>query len=131
LEIINEEVNGGQATRSAVEGGPMGKVVSKTNNATAISKAMADRTKLSVRDDNSLSYGQHEDVSLMDNLVSCLSSCSLEGAVKRFRYLLYQIVMNQVYSTLILTLIVLNTIILALDSYPIDTTKEQAFDRIN
>lgn len=30
-----------------------------------------------------------------------------------------------------MTLIVLNTIILALDSYPIEKSKEQTFDRIN
>lgn len=39
--------------------------------------------------------------------------------------------MHQVYSTLILTLIVLNTIILALDKYPIDPDEDQAFSRIN
>lgn len=36
LEVLNEEINGGQATRSAIEGGPRGKVVSKTNNATTL-----------------------------------------------------------------------------------------------
>ncbi len=39
--------------------------------------------------------------------------------------------MNQVFSTMILTMIVLNTVILALDSYPLEREKEVVFDRIN
>jgi hypothetical protein len=36
LEVINDELNGGQGTRSAIEGGPRGKVVSKTNNSASL-----------------------------------------------------------------------------------------------
>jgi hypothetical protein len=39
--------------------------------------------------------------------------------------------MNQIYSTLILSLIVLNTIILALDKYPIDPEEDATFTKIN
>jgi hypothetical protein len=67
----------------------------------------------------------------MDSLDGCCSFATIESLVKRFRFSLHQIVMNQVFSTMILTMIVLNTVILALDSYPIDREKEVTFDRIN
>ena len=74
---------------------------------------------------------QEEKVSFFDAFYGCCSNFSPTDLVKRFRLILHQIVVSQVYSTLILTFIMLNTVILALDSYPIDTSKEKAFDKIN
>lgn len=41
----------GGGTRRTIDGASKGKIVQKTNNATNISKALADNTKLSLREE--------------------------------------------------------------------------------
>ena len=73
--------------------GTKGKVVEKTK----IGNSLADNTKLTLRDefrDNSVSFSHYDQSSFLDGFEGCCSHFSLENLVKRFRFLLYQIVMN-------------------------------------
>jgi hypothetical protein len=59
----------GGGTRRTIDGTSKGKIVQKTNNATNISKALADNTKLTLREefkDNSLSYRGDEEVGFFE-----------------------------------------------------------------